>query len=366
MFKKVIAPAVALALSACAKADAPPETRPEPAVPKPAVRVAQKKAAAVQEINPRLLRRFAPIASKPDTSNPVTPEKVRLGQMLYFDTRLSKSHTLSCNSCHMLDKYGVDGTATSVGHRGQKGTRNAPTVYNAANHFQQFWDGRATTVEAQATLPILNPVEMASSDTRVLATLKSIPEYVTAFEAAFPQSKPVVTMSNVGRALGAFERKLVTGSRWDKYIAGDLAALTAEEKHGLRVFLNSGCMVCHTGPQVGAAMFQKVGAVEPWPNQTDQGRYEVTKLAADKMMFKVPSLRNVEKTAPYFHDGSAATLEQAISMMGRHQLGLELSTDDVSAIATWMKSLTGELPVEYTRAPALPPSTAATPKPDLN
>jgi cytochrome c peroxidase len=319
-----------------------------------------------KEINPRLLRRFAPIAVKPDLSNPLTPEKVELGRMLFFETRLSKSQTISCNSCHRLDRYGVDNRPTSPGHKGQLGGRNSPTVFNASNHFLQFWDGRAPTVEEQAKGPILNPVEMANSEERVVATLKSIPQYVDAFRKAFPGEPDPVTYDNVGRAIGAFERQLVTQSRWDKYIAGDTTALTDAEKQGLKTFLNSGCMVCHTGPQVGAAMFQRVGVIEPWPNQKDQGRYEVTKQEGDRMMFKVPSLRNIEKTGPYFHDGSAATLEQAIHMMGKHQLGLDLSDEEVASIKVWMGSLTGELPGELIAKPELPPSTPDTPKPVLD
>jgi cytochrome c peroxidase len=334
----------------------------EPAAPAPSLNERAMVPASL-EINPRLLRRFAPIANKPSTSNPVTPEKIELGRMLFHETRLSKNHDISCNSCHALENYGVDGKPTSPGHKGQLGSRNSPTVYNSAHHFQQFWDGRASTVEAQATGPIVNPVEMASSEAVVLKTLNSIPEYVALFDKAFPEDEPAVTFANVGKALGAFERQLDTSSRWDKFIAGEKAALTDAEKQGLQVFLNSGCMVCHTGPQVGAAMFQKVGAVEPWPNQKDQGRFEVTQLAADRMMFKVPSLRNIVKTAPYFHDGSAATLDQAIRMMGRHQLGLELSDSDVAAIITWMDSLTGELPKDLIGRPTLPSSSTMTPKP---
>jgi cytochrome c peroxidase len=355
---------IIVAVTGCAKSHPDPssETKPVVAAAPPAPKERKTTPASV-EINPRLLRRFAPVAKKGDELPPPSAEQVELGRMLYHENRLSVAHDISCNSCHMLDKYGVDGKPTSPGHKGQLGTRNSPSVYNSAHNFQQFWDGRAPNVEEQATGPILNPVEMASNEERVLKTLKSIPEYVSRFKQAFPKDAEAVTMANVGRAIGAFERKLDTKSRWDAYIAGDKNALTNAEKEGLQVFLNSGCMVCHTGPQVGAAMFQKVGSVEPWPNQKDQGRYEVTKAPGDKMLFKVPSLRNVAKTAPYFHDGSAATLEEAIRMMGRHQLGLDLSDKEIASIVTWMNSLTGELPADLMAKPELPASTATTPKP---
>jgi cytochrome c peroxidase len=322
-----------------------------------------RQTAEASEINPRLLRRFAPVASQGEESAPAPPERVKLGQMLFFEARLSRSHEVSCNTCHALDKYGVDGLPTSVGHKGQTGNRNAPSVLNAVGHLSQFWDGRAANLEEQAKGPITNPIEMANDEKRVVATLKSMPTYVEAFARAFPEGEGDVTFDNVAKAISAFERKLVTKSRWDTYLAGDTKALTSDEKEGLRVFLNVGCVSCHTGPQVGASMYQRVGAVEPWPNQSDQGRFAVTKQGTDQMVFKVPSLRNIEKTAPYFHDGSAATLEQAVKMMGRHQLGLELTPMEVRSMIAWMRSLTGDLPpAELVRKPELPESTPETPK----
>ena len=217
--------------------------------------------------------------------------------MLYFDVRLSKGHDLSCNSCHDLASYGVDGKSKSVGHDGRIGHRNAPSVFNAATHIAQFWDGRADTVERQASIPILNPDEMANTSDRVIRTLASIPGYVELFRAAYPGKDEPITMETLGDAIGAFERGLTTTSRWDKFIAGDTKALTAEEKGGLRLFMDVGCMTCHTGPQVGASMYQLVGFAQPWPNQSDLGRAMVTKLDADRMQFKVPSLKNIAETA---------------------------------------------------------------------
>jgi len=313
--------------------------------------------AAGVEISPRLLRRFQTIpAVIEDEKGARSPTLVDLGRMLYFEPRLSKAGDVSCNSCHDLADYGVDHERFSVGHAKQRGGRNAPTVYNAAGYFVQFWDGRAANVEEQAKGPILNPVEMAMPDAgRVVATLKAVPGYRQAFHDAFPGEADPVTFDNLGRAIGAFERGLVTPGRWDTFLRGDASALTTPEKEGLKVFLNSGCMVCHTGPFLGGSMFERVGVVEPWPNQEDRGRQQVTKAPGDAMMFKVPTLRNVEHTAPYFHDGSAATLEDAVRLMARHQLGLEMSNTEIGSIVVWLKSLTGELPRAYIQKPTLPP-----------
>jgi cytochrome c peroxidase len=313
------------------------------------------------KFNPRLLRRFKPL--RDTLGDAPSDAQVELGRMLYHETRMSKAQDLSCNSCHPLNRYGADGEVTSLGFKEQRGTRNAPTTYNAAAAFRQFWDGRAGTVEEQATGPILNPIEMAAPGAaHVERVLDSMPEYVGAFARAFPGERDPVTLANVGKALGAFERRLVTPSRWDDYLRGEQAALTDKEVEGLKIFTNVGCMVCHTGELVGGSMFQKVGAVEPWPNLRDQGRFEVTRDPGDKMMFKVPTLRNVAMTAPYFHDGSATTLEDAVRKMGKHQLGLELSAKEVEAITAWLRALTGKLPAKYTAAPALPSSGPATPK----
>jgi len=227
--------------------------------------------------------------------------------MLYFEARLSKNHDVSCNTCHRLDRFGVDGLPTSEGHGKQHGTRNAPTVLDAAIHFRQFWDGRAADVEEQATMPIVNPLEMASDEKRVVATLSSMPEYESAFGRAFPGEAAPITLKNVGVAIGAFERKLLTPAPIDAYLAGDHAALTPEQLAGAAVFARTGCPSCHMGAGIGGAIYQKAGFVEPWPSQKDQGRFEVTKVDGDRMQFKVPSLRNVTRTAPYFHDGSATT-----------------------------------------------------------
>lgn len=292
-------------------------------------------------------------------------DKVALGRLLYFEPRLSKNHDVSCNSCHSLTAYGVDGTKVSTGHKKQQGSRNAPTVYNAAGHFVQFWDGRAKDVEEQAQGPVLNPVEMAMpTAAKAEATLRSIPGYAELFKKAFPTDANPVTLANAASAIGAFERKLVTPSRWDKFLSGDADALTVDEQVGLGKFLDAGCNACHMGTLVGGGMFQKLGLVKAWPAADDGGRFVVTKQEADRMMFKVPSLRNVEKTAPYFHDGSAASLDEAVRLMARYQLGKELSDGDVRSIVTFLRSLTGTIPQDFIKAPELPASGPKTPKPD--
>jgi cytochrome c peroxidase len=283
---------------------------------------------------------FSPLPSSLDSAeNPVTPSKVALGKKLFNDTRFSQDNTLSCNSCHNLKTYGVDNDSTSVGHKGQRGNRNSPTVYNAALHTAQFWDGRAGTVEQQALGPILNPVEMAmSSETQVLERLKADPATVAEFKEAFPGESDPVTYANVGKAIGAFERTLITPSRFDEYLNGKEDALTADEIKGAKTFLQAGCVACHNGSTIGGQMYQKLGLVK------DLGRFEVTKNEADKYFFKVPSLRNIEKTGPYFHDGSVKTLEEAVKIMGEYQLGKNLRDEETKEIVTFLRSLTAPLP----------------------
>ena len=322
--------------------------------------------AGAATFDPLLLAPFQPVPETAETpKNPITPAKAELGRMLYFDARLSKNHDVACETCHKLSEYGVDNEPTSTGHKGQHGARNAPTVYNAAIHFRQFWDGRSPDVEAQATGPMMNPVEMAMpNEKRIVDTLKSMPAYVDAFKKAFPESSDPVTLDDAAKAIGAFERKLLTPSRWDRLLEGDRTALRPDEIAGLRTFVATGCQTCHFGPGMGGGMFQKFGLVMPWKDARDLGRFELTKQDSDRMVFKVPSLRNVEKTAPYFHDGSVKTLPEAVRLMGRHQLGRELSDADVNSIVTFLDSLTGPLPKDWLAPPELPPSTPETPKPE--
>jgi cytochrome c peroxidase len=296
---------------------------------------------AAEPVNPRPLRRFQPLS--PVDARAAAAPIVDLGKKLFFDPRLSIDGSKSCNSCHPLDRFGVDHERTSIGQSGRRGTRNAPTVYNAARHVAQFWDGRVATLEEQAAGPIFNIDEMGMLDaTHVERTLRAVPGYVTDFAAVFPHDGGDIRFEHVTRAIAAFERTLITPGRWDRYLRGDARALSAAEIEGLRVFSDVGCVQCHTGELVGGSMFQRVGQAAPWPNQRDQGRYEVTGLDTDRMVFKVPSLRNVRQTAPYFHDGSVDSLEEAIRMMGEYQLGIELTEAEVGAIATWLGTLDGE------------------------
>lgn len=313
-------------------------------------------AASAPDTEPAAIKLFKPLpASFESTKNPVTGAKVNLGRALYYDTRLSKANDISCNSCHNLTTYGVDNEPTSTGFKNQKGGRNSPTVYNAAGHFVQFWDGRAADVEAQAKGPVMNPVEMAmSAETEVVARLKAVPGYVAMFKAAFPNQPDPVTFDNMANAIGAFERGLVTPSRWDKYLKGEKSALTDAEKAGFKQFVDAGCASCHAGTLVGGSLYQKAGLVKPWGNQKDPGRYQVTRQDSDKMMFKVPSLRNIAKTAPYFHDGSVPALDAAVKYMADHQVGKSLSEAQAKSVVTWLNALTGEIPAAYIKAPALP------------
>ena len=313
------------------------------------------------------LRAFGALPAAVDSAhNPITEDKAALGKMLYYDARFSRGRDVSCNSCHPLNNYGADGQPTSEGYRHARGMRNSPSVYNAAGHLAQFWDGRASDVEQQAEGPVLNPAEMAMpSERAVVAVLQSIPEYAQAFHRAFPDDPDPLTLRNMARAIAAFERKLVTPSRWDRFLNGDDAALTAEEKAGFQAFLDAGCAVCHAGTYVGGNLYRKLGAMEPWPDSSDPGRFGVTHNESDRMVFKVPSLRNVARTAPYFHDGKVDTLDEAVSSMAQHQVGRQLNESEVKSITTWLGSLTGEIPADAAEPPVLPKSTPATPRPEI-
>ncbi len=312
-------------------------------------------------VDPTALQSFAPLPEAMiSADNPMTPEKVALGRMLYYDTRFSASGDVSCYVCHPLHDYGTSHRRTGVGHDGLLGGRNEPSVYNAAGHVAQFWDGRAPDVEAQALGPVLNPVEMGMSDAQqVLAVLRGLPGYVQAFAVAYPGQVDPISFENFGRAIGAFERGLVTPGRWDAFLRGDASALTPEEKAGFTTFVSVGCNQCHMGTYVGGAFYQKAGLVNPWFDTSDQGRFQVTENPSDRMFFKVPSLRNVEETWPYFHDGSVQRLDEAVRLMGWHQLGRELTPEEIQSVALWLRTLTGPVPLEYVNEPTLPPASTA-------
>lgn len=299
---------------------------------------------------------------QPIVPTPVTnPAQVELGKKLFFEPRLSKSGAISCNSCHNLAMGGADNLRTSIGDHWQQGPINSPTVLNARFNLAQFWDGRAANLKAQAGGPIANPGEMAFSHGQALDVLRSIPQYQREFKKAFGTDH--ITLEEVTTALAAFEETLVTpNSRFDQWLKGDARAINAQELAGYKLFKESGCVSCHSGINVGGSMFQKMGVVEPYKTSNPaQGRFAVTGREEDRMVFKVPSLRNIELTYPYFHDGSAESLEQAVDVMGRVQLGRHFTAEENAQIVAFLKTLTGEQP--RMALPELPPSTAQTPRP---
>lgn len=289
------------------------------------------------------------------------PALVELGKQLYFDPRLSKSGFISCNSCHNLSMGGSDNLPTSIGHAWREGPINAPTVLNSSLSVAQFWDGRARTLQEQAGGPIANPGEMALSHELAVEVIGSIPGYVDQFQAVF--GAPGVDIDGVTRAIAAFEETLVTpNSRFDKWLMGDAAAINSEEHAGYALFKQSGCASCHNGPAAGGTAFRKMGVVEPYRTSNPaQGRVAVTGRDADRFNFKVPTIRNVALTYPYFHDGAAATLTEAVEVMGQVQLGRTFTPHENARIVAFLKTLTGDQPVF--QLPMLPPSTDRTPRP---
>lgn len=289
------------------------------------------------------------------------PAMAELGRKLYFDPRLSKSGFISCNSCHNLSMGGSDNLPSSIGDKWQQGPINSPTVLNSSMNIAQFWDGRAKTLKEQAGGPIANPGEMAFTHEFAVNVLQSIPGYVTEFDKVF--GSPKVDIDRVTTAIAAFEETLVTpNSRFDKWLQGDEAALSAEEADGYRLFKSSGCTMCHNGPAAGGTSFQKMGLVEPYrTTNTAEGRKAVTGDDADRFKFKVPTIRNVELTYPYFHDGAAATLPQAVDIMARVQLGRKYTPADNAKVVAFLKTLTGDQP--SFPLPMLPPSSDTTPRP---
>jgi cytochrome c peroxidase len=305
-----------------------------------------------------------PMTMPAPADNPTTTEKIALGKMLFFESRLSKSNGISCNSCHNLATGGVDNLPTSLGHMAQLGGRNAPTVLNAGLAIAQFWDGRVSSLEEQAKGPILNPIEMAMpSQAMALENLRSMPEYVERFQQAFPHEKEPLTYENVAKAIAAFERTLLTPSRFDKFLNGDASALSANEQQGLKLVMEKACITCHNGIGAGGGMYQKFGLFGTYEHSNDPGRYAVTKKEQDRSVFKVPMWRNVTRTAPYFHDGAVWDLKEAIRTMGRLQLNKQLTDEEVDRIADFLHSLEGPLSQETMTLPVLPASTSSTPKP---
>jgi cytochrome c peroxidase len=305
------------------------------------------------DISPEHLRTmFEPIAAAADRTG-VVEAREDLGRELYYDTHLSENNSISCNSCHQLTAYGVDHHATSTGHDGRLGGRNAPTVYNATFAFVQFWDGRARTLADQASGPMMNPVEMGmAGPQQVLEYVQSQPHYLQELKAAFPGDNAPATMKNITTSIAAFESGLVTPGAWDRYLNGDTSALTDEQKQGLRVFLRAGCESCHAGRALGGNSFEQLGAAHDWHDQIkDAGLAQVSKSQTDAMFFRVPILRNVAETGPYFHDGSVATLDEAVRLMARHETDEKLTDEEVKQVVTFLQALTGPLPQQYIQPP---------------
>lgn len=306
-------------------------------------------------------------AAAEEPIQPIAPVKdinlaeVELGKKLYFDPRLSKSGFISCNSCHNLSMGGTDNLKTSIGHNWQRGPINAPTVLNSSLNLAQFWDGRAANLKEQAGGPIANPKEMAFSHTLTIEVLESIPQYVVEFKQVFGTDE--INIDSVTEAIAEFEKTLVTPhARFDQWLLGDKNAITPDELAGYELFKNSGCVACHNGQAVGGTSFQKMGIVEPYQTKNDAiGLAGVTGKDADRFKFKVPTLRNVELTYPYFHDGEAETLTEAVDIMGRLQLGRKFTDEENAKIVAFLKTLTGQQPAFM--LPILPPSTDETLKP---
>ncbi|MCB5205358.1 cytochrome-c peroxidase [Neorhizobium sp. T786] len=297
--------------------------------------------------------------------NKITPEKIKLGKALFFDPRMSASGVFSCNSCHNLATGGDDNLETSIGHGWQKGPRNSPTALNAVFNIAQFWDGRAEDLKAQAKGPVQAGVEMANTPDNVIATLKSMPDYVTWFKEAFPEEADPVTFDNFAKAIEAYEATLITPAPFDAYLNGDEDALSVKAKQGLDLFMDKGCASCHAGINVGGEGYYPFGLIErPGAEvlpENDKGRFAVTNTADDSYVFRAAPLRNIAVTAPYFHSGKVWDLKQAVAIMGTSQLGEELNDGEVDLIVAFLDTLTGKMPdVSY---PVLPAETAATPRP---
>ncbi|MDO6677681.1 cytochrome-c peroxidase [Shewanella sp. 4_MG-2023] len=289
------------------------------------------------------------------------PEKVELGKMLFFEPRLSMSGFISCNSCHNLSLGGVDALPTSIGHEWQQGPINSPTVLNADYMLAQFWDGRAATLKDQAAGPIDNPKEMGYTHDLAVDTIASMPAYVARFNDIYGSNE--VNIDRITDAIATFEKTLVTpNSPFDKYLEGDKKAISADAQTGYQLFKDKGCVACHNGPAVGGTMYMKMGLIKPFHTDNPaEGRKGVTGKEADKFVFKVPTLRNIELTYPYFHDGSVWNLDEAVNTMADIQLGQKMSAKETAQMVEFLNSLTGEQP--QIMLPILPPSNANTPRP---
>ncbi len=354
---------LSLLLGGCNKA---PEPASDAAKPSTAV-----EPETLASNNPLLLQARAlfkpiPINAPQLAGNPATPEKLALGAMLFFDPRISATHSISCASCHSIGLGGADNSPTSAGFHGKRGGRNSPTVFNSAFNFAQFWDGRAKDLEQQAGGPMINPVEMASPTSHVAEQLSALPGYRVAFAKVFPNDPVPVSIANAQKAIAVFEATLTTpNAPFDRFLRGDPGALDGEQKAGLKLFIDKGCASCHAGVNVGGEIYAKFGAVAAPPADYrpagDVGRATVTGKASDTYVFKVPTLRNIALTAPYFHTGSEQDLMKVIDVMAKSQLGQSLTPVETKRIAAFLGTLTGDHP--QVLQPQLPVSDAKSPLP---
>ena len=294
---------------------------------------------------------------------PITPARADLGRKLFFDPRLSLDGTVSCATCHRPALYGTDALAKSIGVEHRLNARNAPTVLNAALQFKAHWIGDRANVEEQAMKSLIGHASFGNPDfAAVIRKINALPDYAADFKQAFPNDPEPVKPENWGNAIGAYERTLVTPSPFDTYLKGDVKALSPQAQQGLKTFIDIGCVSCHNGVAVGGSVFQKFGIFGDYWKETgsqsiDEGRFNETKVAADKYVFKVPSLRNVAMTPPYFHDGSVSTLPKAMRIMGKVQLGKELTEQEVNDLMAFLNGLTGELPRDFATEPVLAPQS---------
>lgn len=364
-FRPTIAAVIGLSLllGGCNKA---PEPAGDAAKPSAAVEPEMLASNDPLLLQARALFKPIPINAPQLAENPATPEKVALGAMLYFDPRISATHSISCASCHSIGLGGADNSPTSAGFHGKRGARNSPTVFNSVFNFAQFWDGRAKDLEEQAGGPMINPVEMASPTSHVAEQLSALPGYRAAFAKVFPNDPVPVSIANAQKAIAVFEATLITpNAPFDRFLRGDPGALDGEQKAGLKLFIDKGCASCHAGVNIGGEMYAKFGAVAAPPANYrpagDVGRATFTGKAADTYVFKVPTLRNIALTAPYFHTGSEQDLMKVINVMASAQLGQALTPMETKRIAAFLGTLTGDHP--RIMQPRLPVSDARSPLP---
>ncbi|MCL1143029.1 cytochrome-c peroxidase [Shewanella gaetbuli] len=302
------------------------------------IKLTKEQIKSIQKI---ALEYFQPLPNNMPGSQNDTDNKITLGKKLYFETALSLNNSQSCNSCHNIlnNGSGADGLVVSVGALGHKGTRNSPTTWNAGFQFTQFWDGKVNTLAEQAKFPILNQIEMAMPSTEEVISRLKEKGYPALFQQAYPDVANPLSLGNVTDSLAAFQRTLITEDRLDRFLNGNLLALTDQEIKGLESFIIVGCAGCHNGPLLGGHMYSRMGVVNPYPNKNDKGRANISKNPADNFVFKVPTLRNVSKTAPYFHDGAVDNLTQAVKDTAFHQLGKSLSEEETNSITQFLTSM---------------------------